>query len=51
MLLPTGAMLFVAIFELIPDAVKDLDPALTACCTTCAFGIMGMVQWELYGVI
>jgi len=46
-----GAMLFVAFFELWPDAARDLSLPLAAALASCAFGIMGMLQWEMHGVI
>ena len=50
-LTPLGAMLFVAFFELWPDAARDLSLPLAAALASCAFGIMGMLQWEMHGVI
>jgi len=44
-------MLFVAFFELWPDAARDLSLPLAAALASCAFGIMGMLQWEMHGVI
>ena len=46
-----GAMCFVGVNELLPDAIRDLDGPLAAAVTALAFGIMGLVQWELHGVI
>ena len=46
-----GAMLYVAIFELLPDAAKNLEFPLAFSTVTVAFGVMGLVQWELNGVI
>ena len=44
----SGAMLFVAIFELFPDAMKDIPPLLAIATTICAFGIMGLFQWSIH---
>eukprot|EP00613_Pedinella_sp_CCMP2098_P002035 CAMPEP_0171616870 /NCGR_PEP_ID=MMETSP0990-20121206/13746_1 /TAXON_ID=483369 /ORGANISM="non described non described, Strain CCMP2098" /LENGTH=223 /DNA_ID=CAMNT_0012181241 /DNA_START=304 /DNA_END=975 /DNA_ORIENTATION=- len=46
-----GAMLVVAVVELLPDAIKDTNPALVLSITAVSFGIMGMIQWEINGVI
>jgi len=46
-----GAMLVVAVVELLPDAAKDMHPALALAVTVVSFGIMGMAQWEINGVI
>jgi ZIP family zinc transporter len=43
-----GAMLFVAVFELFPDALKDLSLPLSAAVTTFAFGLMGLFQWSIH---
>jgi hypothetical protein len=44
-------MLVVAVVELLPDAAKDMHPALALAVTVVSFGIMGMAQWEINGVI
>lgn len=43
-----GAMLCVALFELFPDALKDLALPLSAAVTISAFGIMGLFQWLIH---
>lgn len=46
-----GAMAYVACFELIPDATKEAGAALAAATAVGSFGIMTLVQWEIYDVI
>jgi len=46
-----GAMLYVALLELLPDAAKNLEFPLACAAVTVAFGIMSLIQWELNGVI
>ena len=43
-----GAMLNVAVFELFPDAKKDLTLPLSAAVMISAFGIMGLFQWSIH---
>ena len=46
-----GAMLYVAFFELFPDAAKDLDLPVACAAVAGAFGGMSLIQWELNGVM
>jgi zinc transporter, ZIP family len=46
-----GAMLFVAVMELIPDATEKLPNEAALAITTLSFGIMTLIQWEAANVI
>ena len=46
-----GAMCWVAAFELLLAALKEIPLLLASCATLVAFGIMGLLQWEQSGVI
>jgi hypothetical protein len=44
-------MLFVGLFELLPDSIGELKLPLAAATAVVSFGIMCLVQWEIHGVI
>jgi len=47
----SGAMSFVAIMELIPDAYEKLPMEAAIAVTTLSFGVMTLIQWEAVNVI
>lgn len=46
-----GAMLFVSVKELIPDATDKLPIEAAVSVTTLSFGIMTLIQWEAVNII